>query len=86
MTSPKNHDKQEDENLPATSLRDKTKNAFHYVYKHHHQEYDCFLKAGDDTYMIMENLVQINQDQWPVCNPDSMSGNIDTKIDSRPHF
>lgn len=46
--------------LNVTEGRDKlwakTKNSFDYVYRNHYQEYDWFVKADDDTYMIMENL------------------------------
>ena len=37
-------------------LTKKTYSALNYVYKNHGNDYDWFLKADTDTYMIMENL------------------------------
>ncbi|KAK2192618.1 hypothetical protein NP493_26g07048 [Ridgeia piscesae] len=34
----------------------KTSKTFDYVYTHHRDQADWFLKADDDTYVIMENL------------------------------
>ncbi|XP_041639045.1 glycoprotein-N-acetylgalactosamine 3-beta-galactosyltransferase 1-B-like [Cheilinus undulatus] len=34
----------------------KTIKAFHYVYEHHFDEADWFLKADDDSYVIVDNL------------------------------
>ncbi|XP_007566176.1 glycoprotein-N-acetylgalactosamine 3-beta-galactosyltransferase 1-B [Poecilia formosa] len=43
----------------------KTIRAFHYAYEHHANEADWFLKADDDTYVIVDNLRWILANHTP---------------------
>ncbi|XP_029358599.1 glycoprotein-N-acetylgalactosamine 3-beta-galactosyltransferase 1-B [Echeneis naucrates] len=43
----------------------KTIRAFHYAYEHHGHEADWFLKADDDTYVIVDNLRWILANHTP---------------------
>ena len=68
-----------DTSLPAIGLNvtegrrhltEKTMQAFRYLYSHHLDDADWFLKADDDTYVIVENLryfLSSQNSSRPVC-------------------
>ena len=43
----------------------KSRAAWIYIYKHYRFQFDFFIKADPDTYLVVENLLDYLQDQDP---------------------
>ena len=65
----------EDKNFPSIGLKNvrngryhiasKAKAAWKYIYNHHGNDYDFFMKVDPDTYLVVENLLDFLADQDP---------------------
>ncbi|XP_063964419.1 glycoprotein-N-acetylgalactosamine 3-beta-galactosyltransferase 1-like [Lytechinus pictus] len=47
------------------ALWNKTRKSLEYIYKHHFNDADWFLKADDDTYVVVENLMAFLSNRDP---------------------
>ena len=65
MTGPRNFEQKDDPDMPFVYLNitdiydritDKTFKTMEYIYENLMNDFDWFLRANDDTYIIMENL------------------------------
>jgi glycoprotein-N-acetylgalactosamine 3-beta-galactosyltransferase len=74
MTGPRSLDQTDEPDMPfvylnindtLSRLTDKHTSTIKYVYENHMNDFDWFLYANDDTYIIMENLKSFLADKCP---------------------